>query len=406
MKKRFFVTELKRNAYYLPVAVISALALTVLVMALSYVYYTNGPMTQKDRKYIIGVVGNVDEKYLDYGIGMMEKADTSGSIFTYRSLNSEKEAVRLRGQGKIDAYIVVPDGWMSSVVTGRNDKKIKVVTADGQKGMTSILVDRILDTASTLFTDSQSAVFSTQEVLQRLNYKNTDELRDKYNIEIFLLAERRSRLSRLKQYGEINGLSLPQSVAVGALLFTLLLMGITNTPLFVRRNDTLLRMISAKGAEPSVQVMLSYLAYLAHYVVILAAVTAALVIPVSFFRRIPAGIFFVLIPVAVLFTSFQFFLFEITSGVVNSMLIQFTVAVVMSYVSGYFYMENFFPPVIRTIGKILPTGAAFTAAADTVTEGFTEPLDVLILFIYAAFFVVQAMVVRTVRIKGRYHEND
>ena len=406
MKKRFFGTELKRNAYYLPVAVISALALTVLVMALSYVYYTNGPMTQKNRKYIIGVVGNVDEKYLDYGIGMMEKADTSGSIFTYRSLNSEKEAVRLRGQGKIDAYIVVPDGWMSSVVNGRNDKKIKVVTADGQKGMTSILVDRILDTASTLFTDSQSAVFSTQEVLQRLNYKNTDELRDKFNIEIFLLAERRSRLSRLKQYGEINGLSLPQSVAVGALLFTLLLMGITNTPLFVRRNDTLLRMISAKGAEPSVQVMLSYLAYLAHYMVILAAVTAALAIPVSFFRKIPAGIFFVLIPVAVLFTSFQFFLFEITSGVVNSMLLQFTVAVVMSYVSGYFYMENFFPPVIRTIGKILPTGAAFTAAANTVTEGFTEPLDVLILFIYAAFFVVLAMVVRTVRIKGRYHEND
>lgn len=407
MKKRFFRTELKRNLHFLPVSVISTVVLVTLIIILALLYYRNGPMTQSQKKYVIGVVGNADEKYLDFGITTMEKIDSTGDMFTYRNLGSEKEAARLRARGKLDAYIVVPDGWMDSVVTGDNDRPIKVVAADGQKGMTSILIDRVLDTASTLFTDSQSAVFSVQDVLKRQGYSDVDSLRDRYNIEVFLLAKNRDDLSNINLLGEINSLTLTQSVGVGAVLFALLLMGLTNTPLFIRRNDSLLRMVSARGCGPLYQTIISYAAYLIHYFICLTAVFAVVSVPALIVSGINVFAYYpVVLPVAVLFSAFQYFMFEITNGVVNTMLLQFTATAVMSYVSGYFYMQNFFPPVIQAIGKVLPTGIAFSSTASFVSDGAGNPWYIALTLLYAAAFIMLSFIFRKRKIPGREYEND
>ena len=106
-----------------------------------------------------------------------------------------------------------------------------------------------------------------------------------------------------------------------------------------------------------------------------------------------------LLPAAMLLSAMQFFLYELTSGVVSAVLLQILSAVALSFASGYLLPLDSLPPVLASASAFLPTGVAFSYAAAL----FTDSGIALLLAItagYSAVLLAAAAAVRNVKIRS------
>ena len=76
-----------------------------------------------------------------------------------------------------------------------------------------------------------------------------------------------------------------------------------------------------------------------------------------------------LLAAAVLAGAMHFFLYELASGVVQSVLLQFLTAVALGYVSGCLYPLRFFPEAMQRVGQWLPPGCAIAFLGAGLTRG-------------------------------------
>ena len=110
------------------------------------------------------------------------------------------------------------------------------------------------------------------------------------------------------------------------------------------------------------------------------------------------GFYVRLIPVAAAFAAMQFLLYELTSGVVSSILLQFICGISMAYLSGCFYPASMFPDVLKSIGELLPTGLALSYV-DARLMGEVSMAAVMGLIIYLAVFLGLSVFARRCRIQ-------
>lgn len=418
MKKRYFHGSMRRIWHFFPAILMASIIMTGVILILSLLYYYSTSPSGKEQKMVIGIVGQASDTYLGYGIDFLQDIDSTKYIFEMKQVKTEEEAKVLLFQDKIDAYAVVPEGWMDSVVEGYNDKPIRYVYAEGQKGLTSIMVEKGIDSASVLFTDSQTAVVAAQEIIrEHKDHKDLDKLRDKYNIRILALAESRDDLSHLNLMGVSNGLTAMEGVALGVLLFAVLLTGLNNSPLFTGRNIALNRLLKARGVSPLQQVGMEFISYLILVLLYLflifgvldvlgqmAKISGKLVTLFPHFAGFFDGgnlllLYFELIPVWMLFAGLQFLLYEMTSGVVSSILLQFSVVSGMCYLSGYFYPKSFFPQALQALGSILPTGLAYQTSQSVLVTGGLNLGYSLLALLYLCLLLILAVLLRWNRLR-------
>ena len=95
--------------------------------------------------------------------------------------------------------------------------------------------------------------------------------------------------------------------------------------------------------------------------------------------------------------AMQFFIFEITAGIVSSVLSQFFCAVFLAYFSGCLYPINYFPDALRKISEFLPTGALRSLLSGCAL-GDVKPINVAFICVYTALFLSLAIFARKRRI--------
>ena len=138
-------------------------------------------------------------------------------------------------------------------------------------------------------------------------------------------------------------------------------------------------MLAARGMGAGAQVTAELGAYLALLAVTLAvlAVPALLALrsfdPTQFGLGLSAADFpqlaLRLLAAAVMAGALHVFLYELTSGVVQSVLLQFLTAVALGYVSGCLYPLRFFPEAMQRVGQWLPPGCAIAFLGAGLTRG-------------------------------------
>ena len=106
-----------------------------------------------------------------------------------------------------------------------------------------------------------------------------------------------------------------------------------------------------------------------------------------------------MLPSAVLLTALQFFLYELTTGIVSAVLLQILATLALAFASGYLLPLNSMPPVLAAASAYLPTGLAFSYAASLLTDSFAAGTLAAVLA-YAAVILAAAVAVRTVKIRS------
>lgn len=365
----YFLAQLKRAARLLPGQILADIAVCFCAGALVCLLIAQGVFAAEGTRYRIGMVGNLSDSYLGFGIAAVQEMDDSRFMIELVPM-SEQEADEAFRRGELYAVMRVPEGLMESIVYGKNDKFVTYTAMQGQQGLGTMVMGEITDVASMLVTCSQSAIYAMQRVLSEQG--RGDEIgweTDKLNLALIQMVLSRGEFGEVEVLGYGDGLSLELYYFCGAVLLFLLLSGLLNSALFVHRKIALYSFLKARGVGAFRQVLGEYLAYL----LLVLAGLLTLCLPLGFglargllaipeWEGMGAAPFFAflpaLFPVAAMFAALQFFLFEAADGIVNGILLQLICGIGMGYLSGYFYPSAFFPETMRALGDFLPSGAA------------------------------------------------
>jgi len=94
--------------------------------------------------------------------------------------------------------------------------------------------------------------------------------------------------------------------------------------------------------------------------------------------------------------------YEMVSGTVNAIVLQFIVAAVLAYISGCFYPNTFFPETIQSFAAILPSGVGFSYIRKSMT-GMSVISDLGLITIYSMAFATISLFLRKHRMEGDLH---
>jgi ABC-type multidrug transport system permease subunit len=102
--------------------------------------------------------------------------------------------------------------------------------------------------------------------------------------------------------------------------------------------------------------------------------------------------FLSMLPVAAMLAILQFFLYELVSGTIQCILLQFSLAVFLGYLSGCFYPIQFFPESIQTLAVFLPTGAGLTYLEARLSGGPCLGSLAAVLVYFVVFFFLTVLI--------------
>lgn len=407
--RTYFYIQFRRAMKMLPALLAVTLLLCGCVVLFMALYRNSDEATESSRKYRIAIVGDTSDSYLGFGISALSMLDDSRFMLEFPTM-TESEARLALAMDDITAYAIVPDGLVDSIVYGRNDKPITFVGSTGQKGITGILAEKLTEVVSTLVVRSQSAIYGMQKLLYLYGMGNVwDEATDLLNLRLIDMVLGRTGLCNLEVLGLSNGLSTEGYYFCSMLIFFLLLLGINSSPLFCRKSHELMRLMASRKVGPALQVVGEYLAYLCLNLCCLFGVFLALwplfgreSLQLAEWGEVEigtlAGFFVRMAPVAATFAAMQFLLYELTTGVVSSVMLQFICGISMAYLAGCFYPASMFPDTLKRMGGLLPAGLALDYA-DGCLLGEVVGGACFGLFLYLAVFLALSVYARSCRIQ-------
>ncbi len=405
--KQYFLPQLKRVIKALPGICLLTVVLTVslLVLLKAMLFVDNN----KEEKQIVqvGIVGDLSDSYLGMGINVIKNMDGVKSMVEIDSMTQE-EAMEQFAAGEISAVLLVPDGFVDSILTGEN-KQITYITSEEAAGLGGLLVNEVVSAISGMVTTTQSCVYAMQMyLLENDKREYVAEATRGVNEAYIAAVLNRMDIYELQLLGVSNKISTMGHLFSGILLLLMMLWGIHCVCLMVREEDSLLRILHVKGLRSEKQVLAEVAAYSILQCFSLFCVFGCLLLlkdvlglSVREWDILETGdkLGFIcgLIPVVLTISTMQAFLYELVTNVVNGVLLQFVVAVSMAYISGCIYPLSFFPKMVQHVAAYSPAGVALRYMQKGLTQQSVWS-ELLVLVLYSVVFIGLHIIRRKCRI--------
>lgn len=400
--------QIKKIRKVFPMILGMSLVLLLGVCLLGYVFTNaNSDNNSEMKKFQVGVVGDTSDKYLSMGISAAQSMDSSRYMVDFLFL-SEEEAIPMIKSGELSAYLVIPDGFVKSVMKGEN-LRIQFVSSEGTVDITTILLNEVAEIVSKMITESQAAGAALYDVMVenglKEEYKTYSNAMD---LTYGMLILTRTDTYDLETYKGPEQISTMSYYVCGILLFFLLIWGINAASILAEKNIALQKLLKSRGQRVFMQVLSEYLAY---FLLLLASMLCIFTVVYFMMEKTGMGLaewdyaentivfrFFIrLVPVFCVVAAIQFFLYECTRDCISGVLLQFIVAISLAYISGCFYPVNFFPELIGKLDQYLPTGIALQYMCDAVMENKIAASGWK-LFGWTFLFIIMASLVRNGRL--------
>lgn len=401
----YFRLQLKRFFKLTPVVLILS-ALLLGAVGLAFFGLFNDSESDEQKSLVnIGVVGDQSDSYLGLAIGALQNLDSSRFSLSVQPMEEESVAADQLRRGELAAYLVLPDDFIAEAIRG-NLQKITCVTSSGATDFGTKVVTELMKTVTRMVGNSQKAVFGFQQAARDYGIApdQASDMGDDVAFEVIDVVLERESAYQVEEIGSSGVDSVKDPLLCGMLVLLLMLWGITCCTIFSSRNTTLFRVLSSKGTGCIAQVLGEYASYLIFMTVTLGVLTAVIfaispllpsitLLETFDFSRIVPGIF---VPVLMI-SAMQFFLYELSGGVVSSALLQFFCAMGMGYICGCIYPAYFFPRAVQNAASILPAWSC-RLWLDELLAGQPSFGTFAVLAAYFAAFLILSAVVRRMRI--------
>lgn len=409
MEKKYFKLQLKSIFKVFPtILLITAVTLFCIGLAGVLAVGKNSD-SQGKQKVKIGIVGNLENTYLDIGLYALQNLDSSRFYFEFTQFE-EEEAIKKLNNHEISGYLNIPDGFVRSVSRGEN-LPCEYVTLNSPDNFGTIIAEEVTETVSDILTASQVGMYSMQDVAHKYNKKDLGKNINNLTTNYANFILNRKTTYTLITTGAADTLSLGGYYVCGMMMLFILLWGISCNRVFSSKKLAFSRMLKISGMKTKNQIMCEYGAYLTVSVMVLlifAMITGIAVqfvkVPISELTGISVFecLLFVVasLPVIIMITMMQTAFYELIPNKIGAILMQFILAVGLGYISGCFYPNYFFPESVQTLAAYLPVGAGFSFLRKVMAGNLTAA-DIIIVLLYALLFAFL-----TVRMRERRMEGD
>ena len=406
----YFELQLKRVGKVFPTMIMTTLLLTGGMWLFVHMLMDMESADEQKKKVQVGIVGDVEGNYLGMGIYALQTMDNSRFVVDFHNM-TEEEARRELEEGRLAVYVRIPDDFLESVLIGEN-KPLTYVTTAGTAGLGAALIEELTETISTLLCETQSAIYGMQSLMIKHGLdEQMGTMTDNLNLQYIQFVFDRDRLYELEILGTPGGLSLEGYYLCAIIVLFLMFWGINGSVLFGKRDVELSRRLAAGNVRAAGQTGGELAAY-AIFMSIGFFAAAGILAVAGRMASLSVGewklagcwdIFpFLLetLPVICMFSAMQLFLYELVSGIVNGVLLQFVCAVCIGYLSGCFYPIWFFPESVQKIAGILPGGVGISYLGSCL-QGQLGVGEMLKPLIFTAMFWGMTTLLRWSRIEGR-----
>ncbi len=360
-------------------------------------------------KMQVGLVGDRSDSLLNMWITFIRQADSSSIAVDFVDCDSETDAISLLKARRLDSYIVIPDGFAAAAMAGEN-MQLRYVMAKSGASMSAVITQEVIEVISNYVIETQTGVGAMYEYARDLGYSGDERAAIGLDMSVKYISTvlDRGTLVSVQETGLGNNLSGIGYYVCGGTVFFVMALGIAFCTVRARSNRTLDMLLYSRGWGAVSQVTGEYLTYLlaVAFTVSIPLLAAGIISEFRpfevnelsdwLFRDFALAVFKCLPALAVI-TAMQFLLYELTSGVINAVLLQFAVAVIMGYAGGCFYPLSFMPSAVQCIAALLPVGAAFNCVSGVLTAS-RDPMPSIICIAYAAGLLALAAAVRRLRI--------
>ena len=359
------------------------------------------------KKMQIGVVDNSKESQMSMGLLALEKIDNVKFSISFLKMDEETAKTSLE-KDEIVGYVVIPETYMHDIYYGNNTPAV-YVTKRSSAGFNTAIASELTDTVSEIVTTSQSFSYSVLDISTELRRNSRA---DSEKIDTVLLEHilKRDDIFSEKVLGIADSVSTAGYYICGMLTLFVFLLGIAFCKVLYKKDYAIYRVLKCNRIGSFKQVLSEYFSFMLFVFIIIAIFTFAefkalgtidkLEIPeLEYFDR-GLTIKFVLqmIPPIMAISAFQLMLYESATGVISSVILQFVITTLFGYLSGLFYPSYFFPELAAKIGKVLPSGVAFSYIRKCIAFE-NSGMDIIPLFLYAAVFLSAATTIRECRIR-------
>ena len=405
---KYFSARLKSHVKAAPL-VIAVSLITAAAIALAALAVIRNVRTKDDGIGLItiGITGDLDQPYVGIVAEALMDGKRSGAYMDF-VLIDEADAGDAVRSGRIDGYLRVPEGFVESAEAG-DFIPLEYVSEGSDTALSQLLTEEFMIVIDSMAKEMQSGVFALGRFLDaesedgNVSGNLMETLSGQYALTVL---DRHNTVDTV--YTGDDEVPVAVYYYSSFTLFFIMIFGVGCASHLVKRDMSLSRMLSVSrvGAlSQTVCELIAYFIYTFCFVVFLGALSGIVVSGASLGGEFAGASFagflkysFSLAPVVLMIAAMQLFLYECVSGVVGGVLLQFSVAISLSYISGFFYPSSFFPAALQKFASGLPSGEAFSFAKHLFTGGAAGHLLPIVL--YALLFTALTAVVRRIRIGG------
>lgn len=377
----YFKLECKRILQLFPkILVVNAVIIMLLIGAVAA--YNSGMFTTKDKVsgMKVGMVfGENDRQFIEFGLYFLEHTDEIKYVCKFVEVSEEKGRKMLEKE-EIDALIIVPENYVTSVYYGE-EEPLTLCFGTAQSGISSLLLGQLSDAISEYMMQAKAGVYAMQDMYDSWHLKyssDADELTARFMMKIF---DRKGMIN--VQTVSSTGTENPVIYYITAGFVLLLFMwGLNCGSVFGKNEEVMQQLLKRRGLSQSKQFLgkygavfiLFFLNYLliAHAFGVMAVVFSKYSVQIDiesaakeikYIKQLVdimmadgIGIFIKITPVLLLVSSFVICIYEAFNDGINGMLFIFLSVVIMAFLAGFFYPASYFPMWVQRAGKWLPTG--------------------------------------------------
>ena len=254
---KYFFLQTKRVCRAFPAILITTLILTGALALLCYLQTASDSESEEHQKISLGLVGDAEDPYLGFGVSLLQEMDSSRFTCTLTEM-SEEEAQRALEKQQIHGYLIIPDDFLESVMSGENSK-VTFVTGISQNGIGTLLARELADAVSTLLTETQSGIYAFQRFSEQHGAVEnlTSDIYD-INMRYFQYVLPRAELYDIDTPDSSPVISMQGYYFCALLLLFFLFLGTSGCHLFIRSDLSLNRILAVHGLGPVRQVLAEY----------------------------------------------------------------------------------------------------------------------------------------------------
>ncbi|MBR1814009.1 MAG: ABC transporter permease [Lachnospiraceae bacterium] len=369
LRWQYLKTQIHRMLMRFPVLFLVTILLLGAICGLAWAQFTAGKdeedfQSLARQKVSVAVVGDTSESYLGIGIYAVEHMDSSRFSVNFIDCTEEEARAMLEAE-EVEAYLLIPEGFLDAVTTAEN-KPVTLVIGGNQGGIGVELVRELADMVSRVLTSSQTAIYTLVDV--EANYgRNAYDSKDvtQINLRYFDVILSREEMYQKETVESVRTLSRIEYYACAGVVLFLLLWGLNGTLLLTKRDFSLPKLIRTRGVGAVSQVTAELFAYSLVLLLCLALCVGGLLFGLS-----KAGVSFSLpgpsesapsfllglFPLVFSMAALQYFLCQLSDNPIVTLLVTLLVSLVLGYLSGCFYFLSYFPKEVQELQVYLPTG--------------------------------------------------